>query len=51
MVFEVVDATNMPYHDKEFDIAIDKGTLDAIACGKMDEITIKLVREMFRVAK
>ncbi len=50
MVFEVIDSTNMPYKDKEFDVAIDKGTLDALACGKINGITIKLVNEMFRVS-
>jgi ubiquinone/menaquinone biosynthesis C-methylase UbiE len=51
MVFEVMDATNMPYQDQEFDVTIDKGTLDALACGKVNEVTIKLVQEMTRVSK
>ena len=31
--FLVVDATNMAFRDKTFDICIDKGTFDALACG------------------
>lgn len=31
--FLVVDATNMAYRDNSFDLCIDKGTFDALACG------------------
>ena len=28
-----MDATSMEFQDKQFDIAFDKGTLDALSCG------------------
>lgn len=31
--FLVMDATKMTYEDNSFDVVIDKGTLDALACG------------------
>jgi hypothetical protein len=34
MIWEVMDATKMNYQDGEFDVAIDKGTLDALISGK-----------------
>jgi len=34
LVYRVMDATNMSFQDEEFDYTIDKGTLDALACGK-----------------
>eukprot|EP01103_Thecamoeba_quadrilineata_P015572 TRINITY_DN4964_c0_g1_i2.p1 TRINITY_DN4964_c0_g1~~TRINITY_DN4964_c0_g1_i2.p1 ORF type:complete len:184 (+),score=18.34 TRINITY_DN4964_c0_g1_i2:174-725(+) len=33
MIFEVQNVCNLPYEDKSFDAAIDKGTLDALLCG------------------
>lgn len=40
----------MKYDDKSFDVVIDKGTLDALACGK-NNIPNVLIKEMLRVAK
>ncbi len=34
MVWEVMDATKMTYPDGDFDVIIDKGTLDALISGK-----------------
>lgn len=33
MKWEVMDATNTSYKDEEFDVVLDKGTLDALICG------------------
>ena len=38
----------MPFEDKLFDVAIDKGTLDALACGD-NLLALKLIKEMDRV--
>lgn len=50
LVYQVADATAMPYEDQTFDVAIDKGTLDALACGDY-VMSRKLLAEMGRVAK
>ena len=34
LTWEVMDATKMSYKDGEFDVIIDKGTLDALISGK-----------------
>lgn len=34
LAWEVMDATKMSYKDGEFDVIIDKGTLDALISGK-----------------
>ncbi|CAK81223.1 unnamed protein product (macronuclear) [Paramecium tetraurelia] len=48
--YQVMDATTMDFQDKQFDIAFDKGTLDALSCG--DDIkNLLLLKEMNRVAK
>ena len=31
-VYECIDATAMKYEDNQFDLTIDKGTYDALAC-------------------
>jgi len=46
-----MDATKMTFEDKKFDVIIDKGTLDALLCGKNNDIVNSLVREMTRVLK
>jgi ubiquinone/menaquinone biosynthesis C-methylase UbiE len=33
LIYEVMNATNMTFADGSFDFVIDKGTLDALACG------------------
>ncbi|CAD8072237.1 unnamed protein product [Paramecium primaurelia] len=48
--YMVMDATSMSFQDKQFDIAFDKGTLDALSCGD-DTKNILLLQEMNRVAK
>lgn len=39
----------MAYRDNTFDLCIDKGTFDALACGNNSEIPLNLVKEMMRV--
>ncbi|KAM3143476.1 hypothetical protein pb186bvf_004537 [Paramecium bursaria] len=46
--YRVMDATQLPFEDKLFDVAIDKGTLDALACGD-NLLALKLIKEMDRV--
>ncbi len=41
----------MAYRDNTFDVCIDKGTFDALACGFNTEIPVKLVSEMMRVCR
>jgi ubiquinone/menaquinone biosynthesis C-methylase UbiE len=36
--FLVIDATRMAYRDNSFDICIDKGTYDALACGSESSV-------------
>lgn len=45
-----MDATNMTFKENEFDVCIDKGTLDALLCGE-EKIYTSLIKEMFRVIK
>ena len=47
--YATVDATNMPYRDNSFDISLDKGTFDALACGTDRTILDLLCKEMIRV--
>jgi EEF1A lysine methyltransferase 4 len=49
--YSVIDATRMAYRDNSFDICIDKGTFDALACGHDTEIPLRLVNEMLRVSR
>jgi hypothetical protein len=51
LLYQVADATAMPYADLEFDFAIDKGTMDAIICGKNLTLSDRIIREMSRVAR
>jgi len=46
-----MDATNMTFEDNSFDVVVDKGTLDAVICGKDTQIISKLIQEMTRVVK
>jgi len=45
----VVDATRMAFRDSSFDLCIDKGTFDALACGSNSDIPLNLIKEMMRV--
>lgn len=51
LVYHVMDATQTPYVDEQFDFVVDKGTLDALACGQVSEISSKLMIEMLRITK
>ena len=51
MEWVTMDATNMTYPDGHFDIAIDKGTLDALVSGKNFDICEKMLKECMRVLK
>jgi len=39
-----MDATKMSYKDGEFDVVMDKGTLDALISGKNYEICTAMLR-------
>ena len=45
-----MDATKMNYRDNTFDVCVDKGTFDALACGEDKTVIRDLTREMLRVA-
>ena len=49
--YQILDATRMAYRDNSFDICIDKGTFDALACGSNTEVPIRLLSEMMRVCR
>ena len=49
--FTAMDATKMNYRDNSFDVCIDKGTFDALACGPDRSVVCKLTQEMLRVAR
>jgi ubiquinone/menaquinone biosynthesis C-methylase UbiE len=47
-----MDATKMNFRDGVFDIVIDKGTYDALACDETDKTMIRnLTQEMMRVCR
>lgn len=39
-----MDATKMTYKDNEFDVVMDKGTLDALISGKNYDICTAMLR-------
>jgi hypothetical protein len=46
-----MDATKMSYNDGEFDVILDKGTLDALISGKNYDICELMLKECMRVTK
>ena len=48
--FTTMDATKMNYRDNSFELCIDKGTFDALACGPDRSVICNLMQEMLRVA-
>lgn len=46
-----MDATKMIYKDGEFDVIIDKGTLDALVSGKNFDICANMLKQCMRVTK
>lgn len=51
MIFEMMDVCNMSYKDEEFDVVLDKGTLDALLYDKDYNFTDRMLKEMKRVMK
>eukprot|EP00388_Colpodella_angusta_P023750 GDKJ01061354.1.p1 GENE.GDKJ01061354.1~~GDKJ01061354.1.p1 ORF type:complete len:293 (+),score=62.16 GDKJ01061354.1:47-925(+) len=51
LTWKVMDATKTSYNSNEFDLLIDKGTLDALATSDTTELAESLVNECFRVLK
>ncbi len=49
--FQVIDATRMAYRNGSYDLCIDKGTFDALACGNDTSVPTKLLSEMMRVCR
>lgn len=49
--WEVGDATSLEYSRRTFDIVLDKGTLDALACNQDKTLGIKMVDECTRVGR
>ncbi len=44
MIWQIMDATKMSYKDKQFDVIIDKGTLDALVSGRNYDICQAMLR-------
>ena len=52
MMHHTMDCTKMDYPDAEFDIAIDKSTIDALLCGDSAFVNVaKMTKEISRVLK
>lgn len=52
MTWEVMDVMNMRFSDEEFDIAIDKSTIDALMWGSSAFLNVAImIREVQRVLK
>ena len=51
MKWLVMDATKTSFKDEEFDVVIDKGTVDALICGSDLSLSDTLLKEMGRVTK
>ena len=47
----VGDATKLDFPDDAFDAVVEKGTLDALACGSDKSLGVRMVDECVRVAK
>ena len=46
MIWEVQDATQLSFEDESYDIVIDKGTYDALACADDKSMSNLLMKEM-----
>jgi ubiquinone/menaquinone biosynthesis C-methylase UbiE len=46
-----MDCTDLEFVNESFDVVIDKGTLDALACGKDFLMPCKMLTEVNRVLK
>ena len=52
MTYEVMDVRDIKYEDNQFDLAIDKSTMDALLCGDNAFINVaKMIKEIQRVLK
>ena len=52
MKWDVMDAREMTYEDKTFDLIIDKSTVDAILCGDQPYLnTARMLKECQRILK
>lgn len=51
MEWLVMDGTDLKFEDASFDAVIDKGTLDAVICGKVLTLSDKMLAEARRVIK
>lgn len=51
MKWIVMDATKTDFKNQQFDIVIDKGTVDALICGSDLDLSDALLKEMGRVVK
>ena len=51
MIYEVMDVTDMSkYTDEQFDLVLDKSTLDALTCSDDPYMNIaKMLQEVYRV--
>jgi ubiquinone/menaquinone biosynthesis C-methylase UbiE len=51
MQWLVMDGTQMGFESRRFDVVVDKGTLDAVICGRDLTISDRMLEEVSRVVK
>ena len=52
MKFDTMDCTDLKYENEQFDLIIDKGTIDAIVCGKFAALNVaKMMKQCQRTLK
>ena len=52
MKFEVMDCTDLKYQNEQFDLIIDKSTIDALVCGDFASMNVaKMMKECQRTLK
>jgi len=51
MTFQVMNVTDLKFPDGSFDLAFDKGTLDALFCAAVDVDLQKMIENVYRILR